>query len=243
MKLPVRAELPFRWRALPLMASGLLLLTASLPAPASPRTIELFNETMKVTPAPLAGAKLYQEFCLECHGSRAHGDAEKVVPSLAGQIERYLVKQLIDFTELDRDAPEMHRLMARPELDNPQAWRDLAAYIASLQPSSDPQVGSGRNLEQGERSYRAYCASCHGTSGEGLEEAPIPALRGQHYSYLLLQLKGFDAQRRRDVADPLLEHMVELSRADMENIADYVSRLPFRARQQTVSTRARASFQ
>jgi cytochrome c553 len=226
---PARSGARARWLALALLAAPII-------TQASQHTEELFNEAMDAVPAPLQGAKLYQRFCMECHGSSAFGDVEKTIPSLAGQVERYVVKQLVDFTELDRDTPEMHRLMARPELGQPQAWRDVAAYLVNLRPNPRPQAGSGRDLEHGARSYKAYCASCHGASGEGLEAAPVPALRGQHYSYLLLQLKSFEADRRSNVDGPLVEHMVGLSRADMDAIADYLSRLPSNPRRETVST-------
>lgn len=218
-----------RWLALALWATPLM-------TQASPRTAELFDDAMKVTPQPVQGAKLYQRYCMECHGGSAFGDAEKTIPSLAGQLERYVIKQLVDFAEMDRDAPEMHRLMAQPELGTPQAWRDVAAFLANLRPNPQPQVGRGRDLELGARSYEARCVSCHGASGEGLREAPVPALRGQHYSYLLLQLKTFDADRRNNVAGPLIEHMVGLSREVMEATADYLSRLPTEPPQESVST-------
>ncbi len=197
------------------------------------RTEELFKEAMQLTPVRIQGGKLYRENCLGCHGSNALGDAGKVIPALAGQVERYLVKEFVDFTELDRDAPEMHRLMAHADLGRPQAWRDLAAYLTNLPPNREAQTGGGRDVERGKQSYKAYCASCHGASGEGRDEAPIPALRGQHYSYLLLQLKSFDAAGRSNVDAPLLQHMVDLSRQDMEAIADYLARLPKAAERRT----------
>jgi cytochrome c553 len=54
----------------------------------------------------------------------------------------------------------------------------------------------------------------------------VPALRSQHYSYLLLQLREFDAERRLNLHPVLLEHMVDLGREDMEAMADDLSRMP-----------------
>jgi cytochrome c553 len=216
---------------------GLALMAMPLVSHAGTRTITLFNEAMETVPQPQNGAKLYQRHCIECHGGNAFGDIGKSIPSLASQIEPYVVKQLVDFAELDREAPEMHRLMARPELGTPQAWRDVAAYVESLPPNPRPQAGRGDDVEYGARSYKAYCTTCHGEAGEGLREAPVPALRGQHYSYLLLQLQSFDADRRKNVAGALVEHMVGLSRKMMEAIADYLSRLPNLPREETVMTR------
>jgi cytochrome c553 len=215
---------------------GLALVAMPLVTQAGPHTETLFNEAMEAVPQLENGAKLYQGHCMECHGGNAFGDVERSIPSLASQIEPYLIKQLVDFAELDRDVPEMHRLMARPELGTPQAWRDVAAYLENLPPNPRPQFGRGRDVEYGARSYKAYCTACHGEAGEGLHEAPVPALRGQHYSYLLLQLQNFDRERRRNAAGPLVEHMVGLSRRMMEAIADYLSRLPNPPREESVRT-------
>lgn len=201
---------------------------------AGPRTVELFQQAMRVPPVRSHGAKLYREYCMECHGKDAQGDGDNVIPALAGQVERYVVKQLVDFSELDRDAPEMHRLMARTELARPSAWRDLAAYLTQLPLNTQPQVGSGRDFDRGAHLYGAYCASCHGAFAEGLEQAPVPALRGQHYSYLVLQLKSFDADHRHNLDSPLLEHMVDLQHEDIELIADYLARLPKHAQQEKI---------
>lgn len=208
-------------------SSGLLVALLGLPLAisASPRTLELWAEANDLTPVPRNGGALYRAYCSDCHGPNALGHGERAVPSLAGQLERYLLKQLIDFAELDRNAPEMHRLMTRPELDEPQAWRDIAAYLADLPSNRHSQVGPGRDLTRGQSAYTAYCATCHGMRGEGMDDAPVPALRGQHYSYLKLQIRSFDTDRRLNLEGALLEHMVGLSHADLDAIADYLSRL------------------
>jgi len=210
-----------------LSSSGLLFALFALPlgVDASPRTLELWAEANGLTPVPRNGAALYGTHCSGCHGPNAFGDGDRAIPALAGQVERYLIKQLIDLAERDRDVPEMHRLMTQPELDEPQAWRDIAAYLADLPSNRHSQTGPGRHLERGEDRYTAYCTACHGIRGEGMEDPPVPALRGQHYSYLKLQIRNLDTDRRLNLEGALLEHMVGLSHADLDAIADYLSRL------------------
>ena len=220
------------------LAAKLLL---ALPAVvfASPRSLDLYAEVLSLTPAPKEGARLYQHHCASCHGKQALGSGEKVIPSLAGQVESYLVKELVDFVELDRDTPEMHRLMATRELDKPQAWRDLAAYLTRLAPNEKAQIGNGNAVMQGAQAYAEYCAHCHGAAGEGKEDG-TPALRSQHYSYLILQLRSFDTDHRLNIEQPLLENMVGLDREEMEAMADFLSRLlPGTRDSRTVGRQAR----
>jgi cytochrome c553 len=208
------------------IGGGLLALVTSGVALSSPRTSDLYDEALSLDAEPAHGAALYRQHCAKCHGPQALGKADEVIPSLAGQLEIYLVKELVDFAELDRTAPEMHRTMARPELDEPQAWRDLAAYLAKLPPNRKPQYGNGKDLERGARSYSMYCAMCHGTQGEGMERGVAPALSSQHYAYLVLQLRSFDTDHRLNMEAPILDHMAGLTRDDLRAIADYMSRTP-----------------
>jgi cytochrome c553 len=206
-------------------AACLLLLGLHATAFGGTQTLELYQKAVTLSPDPERGAKQFRSHCASCHGRQALGSADKVVPSLAGQVESYLLKQLIDFVELDRDEPEMHRVFARKELGQPQAWRDLAAYLSRLAPNERAQVGNGVDIMRGSRAYTSYCATCHGRSGEGREDAFVPALRSQHYSYLLLQLRSFDAERRTNTHPVLLEHMVDLDVDDKEALADFMSRM------------------
>lgn len=66
--------------------------------------------------------------CASCHGPDGNSTNE-LWPNLAGQRERYLVKQLKDFREGARSDPLMGP-MAKPLSD--QDIADLAAYFASL---------------------------------------------------------------------------------------------------------------
>src|SRR5690242_13224960 len=95
-----------RKRHASLAAVCLALLSLPVASLASPRTVDLYEHAASLTPVPERGAKLFRSHCSNCHGRAAGGNGNKVVPSLAGQLEAYLLKQLVDFVELDRDAPE-----------------------------------------------------------------------------------------------------------------------------------------
>jgi cytochrome c553 len=205
---------------------SLALLLGAAGSTAGPRTVESFDEAMSLRPDAARGARLYRSDCAGCHGPAALGDPRSITPALAGQVESYLLKQLVDFVELDRTAPQMHRLMARQHLAQPQAWRDLTAFLSALPAHAKPETGPGARLGEGARLFEDNCAACHGESGEGQPEGMMPALRGQHYSYLLLQLRSFDADHRTNVEMPFLEYMAFLSRQDLEAVADFISRLP-----------------
>ena len=79
-------------------------------------------------------------------------------------------------------------------------------------------MGSGKQL------FEANCAQCHGKLAEGSENEPIPKLAGQHYPYILSQLKSFAAGHRKQVEAPVLEFTAGLTAAQQAAIADYLSR-------------------
>lgn len=172
------------------------------------------------------GAKLYRDNCLSCHGSQAHGNSMLGIPSLAAQNSTYLLKQLLAFTDSQRDSPEMHRRMAVQALESPRIWRGLVDYLSTLPANTQPLTGNGAHLDQGRSVYQELCIGCHGRYAEGKIEGAVPALRGQHYTYLTRQLRAFATLHRDSMEFPVLKKIARLSPTERDAVADYASRLP-----------------
>jgi len=150
-----------------------------------------------------AAGKDQSVMCSACHGA----DGNSAVPSfpkLAGQGERYLLKQMQDIRDGARPVPTM-----AGQLDgkSDQQLADIAAFYAS-------QAGSGSHtdpalLELGQKVYRAgvaernvaACSACHSPNGKGNAPAGFPALAGQHAEYIATQLtmyrKGYEDETGR----------------------------------------------
>lgn len=153
------------------------------------------------------------------------GNASNVIPALAGQREAYLVKQLADFTELERDSPEMHAVVAKAALSEPQAWADIARYLSSLPLSKSAESGDGTGVNLGEAIFREQCASCHASDAGGDDDGFVPSLRNQHYSYLVQQTRSLASLHRHNVDDDLTRFLDSLEVEEMTSVADYLSRL------------------
>jgi cytochrome c553 len=171
------------------------------------------------------GRRLYATNCAQCHGAQALGSAAKVIPSLSGQRRAYLVKQLADFSELERDSAEMHAVVSKPRLSNEQAWADLSGYLNSLPRTSFPQTGDGRGLELGESIFQDHCASCHEEDARGDDDGFIPSLRDQHYSYLVRQMRSIASWHRLNVDTELVRYLERLDTEEATAVADYLSRM------------------
>lgn len=206
------------------LASAALTILLGAPAKAQDRPPKHENAAPDAA-AVERGAKLYAEACANCHGIRADGNPAAIIPSLAGQHRNYLLKQLVAFTDSQRDSPVMHQRMATQALDSPRIWRDLAVYLSTLPLNSHPQTGNGASLDQGKRIYQQLCIDCHGRYGEGEADSAVPALRGQDYAYLASQLRAFATLHRNDMEIPVLERISGLSEAQIDAVADYASRL------------------
>jgi cytochrome c553 len=80
------------------------------------------------------GGRVYLRDCAGCHGAEAEGNGVTLVPRLAGQHYRYLLRQLHDTIEERRpNMPPPH-----PQLFEPMAVDDftgLAAYLSRLEPA------------------------------------------------------------------------------------------------------------
>jgi cytochrome c553 len=164
--------------------------------------------------------------CASCHGAGGNSTIN-TNPRLAGQIDTYLHKQLVDFTTPARNQPVM-TTYAKMLSDDEK--KNIAAWLATQQ----PKQGAARNkdtLELGRKIYRggiadrgvAACASCHGATGSGIP-AQYPRLAGQHQDYTVAQLQAFKTGGRTN--SPQMSTLAKrLSDDEMKAVADYIAGL------------------
>ncbi len=187
--------------------------------------MELLVEAKALTPDAAHGRILYLKHCTGCHGKHAWGDGLKAIPALAGQREFYLIEQLARFTTHEQNNPLMSESTHPADVNRPQAFRDLAGYLAQAPRNPRANHKEGSPSSAGAKIYARSCAVCHGKSGAGSDSEPIPAIGGQHYEYLLLQLQNFAAGHRDRVDLPAVNFAAGLSPEKQQDVADYISRL------------------
>lgn len=166
--------------------------------------------------------------CAACHGADGNSTNPEW-PTLAGQSEGYLVKQLVDFKSGKRTNPTMSP-MAAPLSEQDMA--DLAAYFASepRKPgeADEKQVALGEQVFKGGNNATevAACAACHGPTGAGNPAAGFPSLYGQHTTYIKNQLHAFSKGQRNNDAGKMMENIAaNMSDAEIDAVAEYISGL------------------
>jgi cytochrome c553 len=169
-----------------------------------------------------AGRESY-EVCASCHLPSGAGRPDGTFPQLAGQHASVLLKQMVDIREGRRSNPIMEPFVRT--VSGPQELADLATYIASLPVPEDNGKGDGDELELGRRLFERDCATCHGVNGEGRSETALPRLAGQHYRYLLRQLRDIAAARRHNAAPGMATVVEAYDDAELQAVADWASRL------------------
>ncbi|MBP6394621.1 MAG: cytochrome c4 [Giesbergeria sp.] len=170
---------------------------------------------------------LVSERCATCHGAKGHSTSP-IFPSLAGQNQEYLVKQLQDF----RSKKRVSDTMAPQAADLSDAnIAGLAAFFAGqpakVQRVSDTElVAVGRYIYTKGNTWSGVpaCTSCHGDKAYGT--ATLPRLAGQNMRYLLSQLKDFNLRTRNNDNEAM--HLVASRLTEMETqaVADYLAQLP-----------------
>jgi len=131
--------------------------------------------------------------CAACHGMDGNSNGPEW-PSLAGQHETYIVKQLKAFKSGQRSNPLM---TPQAQALNDQDMEDVAAYFSSQKikggEAEPSKVAMGQQIYQGgvASSKVTACMACHGPDGRGNSPAGYPALRGQRSAYVVLQLQNY----------------------------------------------------
>ena len=175
------------------------------------------------------GAREYK-LCAGCHGFAGEGSELVGAPSIAGQENWYVARQLEHFQQRvrgseDDDAKGQSMAMMSQALDNAGATADLVAYISSLPLPVLKSTQVRGDISKGEALY-APCAACHGPDAQGDESLQAPALTRLPAWYQITQLKKFkNGQRGTDLRDNFGRQMAPMVAVlpDDQAISDVVA--------------------
>ena len=167
--------------------------------------------------------------CGACHGPDGNSMAPNF-PKLAGQGDRYLLKQLHEIKDGKRQVLEMTGQLNNL---NDQDLADIAAYYASQKSSvgaADPAlVARGEELFRGGDLQKGLpaCTGCHAPDGQGNAPAGFPHVGGQHASYIEKQLTDFREGDRTNDGDSMIMRAIaaKLSNKDIKALAIYIQGL------------------
>ncbi|MCU1753556.1 c-type cytochrome [Pseudomonas helleri] len=167
--------------------------------------------------------------CGACHGPDGNSMAPNF-PKLAGQGDRYLLKQLHEIKDGKRQVLEMTGQLNNL---NDQDLADIAAYYASQKSSvgaADPAlVARGEELFRGGDLQKGLpaCTGCHAPDGQGNAPAGFPHVGGQHASYIEKQLTDFREGDRTNDGDSMIMRGIaaKLSNKDIKALASYIQGL------------------
>ncbi|HJS29318.1 MAG TPA: c-type cytochrome [Anaerolineales bacterium] len=134
-------------------------------AQTNPTAVPVESQPASASPDPAAGAAIYAESCLPCHGETGLGDGFQAdrLPNPASPIgDPALARQTVPIDwygvitngRMDRFMPPFSG-----SLSDQQRW-DALAYAYSLSVSPE-------QLAQGASLYEESCAGCHGVEGRG----------------------------------------------------------------------------
>ena len=163
-----------------------------------------------------ANVEAKAQACNACHGQSGSPLDPKTMPIIWGQQTYYIVKQLSDYRNGERQHPIMSPLaktLQRADL------RPIAVYFAGKTWPAHPATATPA-APPAEKI--AVCKACHQQNFEG--GLPAPRLAGLSYEYLAAQMRAFASDTRTNNGDmPAL--MKALSESERDQIAHYLSAL------------------
>jgi cytochrome c553 len=166
------------------------------------------------TPAGAEGIEDKLQVCMSCHGTDGK-PIDPTIPTIWGQTEYFLVKQLHDYKSGDRENMVMAsfaRRLTQAELRPAAAYLSKKTWPARETPAAAAPPPDGI----------AVCQICHQPGFTG--GLPAPRLAGQSYEYLVEAMRSFADGERINNAD-MAKIMQELSSAKREEIARYIAGL------------------
>jgi len=153
--------------------------------------------------------------CAACHGARGVPVDPESIPGIWGQEESYLMKQLRDFRNGERQSAVMSPIakdLAEGEL------RKIAAYFAA---KPWPARRASAKAPSPPKAI-AQCQACHQPNLQG--GMPAPRLAGLSYEYLAAEMRAFAAEKRANNLD-MPRFMQMLTERERNAIARYLSAL------------------
>ena len=161
------------------------------------------------------------EACVACHGPNGNS-TQPQFPILAGQTARYLYLQLKDFKEGRRSEPQMEPFVK--DLSREDMF-DLSAFFAAQKLRTAPGFKPDPvKAERGKKKAdEVLCTMCH--LGGFMGQNEIPRVAGQHYDYIVKQMKDFKTAKRTNDAGNMASVSKTLSDRDMDDLAHYLAGL------------------
>ena len=167
--------------------------------------------------------------CGACHGPDGNSMAPNF-PKLAGQGDKYLLKQLHEIKDGKREVLEMTGMLTNL---SDQDLADIAAYFSSQKGSVG--AADAKLIERGQALFRGgdvekglpACTGCHSPDGQGNAPAGFPHLGGQHAGYIEKQLTAFREGDRTNDGDTMVMRSIaaKLSNKDIKALASYIQGL------------------
>lgn len=167
--------------------------------------------------------------CSACHNADGNSLVSNF-PKLAGQGERYLLKQMQDIKSGNRPIVEMTGML---DAMTDQDLEDISAWYSSQKGTlgaADPELAErGKELYQGGKLADGMpaCIGCHSPNGAGIDLAVYPKLNGQHADYIAKQLTEFREGIRNNDGDAMIMRTIaaKMSNKDIEAVSSYIQGL------------------
>ncbi len=188
-----------------------------------------FGQNVAIAEGSVEAGKRKSVTCAACHGADGNS-VNPAWPRLAGQNQRYLIEQLEDFKDGNRQNPLM---TPQSMMLSAQDMEDLAAFYEAQE--TEHGEADLALVPLGQKIYRAgvvgeaiipACYACHGPNGRGVAPAGYPALGGQHAIYIEAQLRAFRSGARRTDPDQQMRNVAaRLSDEEIIAVASFLQGL------------------
>lgn len=136
-------------------------------------------------------------YCLTCHGADGQGNEMIQAPAITGIEPWYLQSQLQAYRSGRRGSTDAAlEMQAVAMAMDPADTQAVAHFVQGLRTLPGQALSQPGDLTAGANAYAAYCAACHGPSGQGMELLKAPAINRLSSWYLLRSMQLYRQGQR-----------------------------------------------
>ncbi len=188
----------------------------------------LFVFLLFVLAAPLLAAEPALDACFSCHGADGMGQADPMIPVIAGIPEAHIEEAIYAYVDGARQCIREPRMCETVAALSEAEVSAAAKYFAGLVRTYNLEDFDKELAAEGAVLHERHCGACHvPPHDEDVAYAIGIPLHGQRPDYIRYAIGAYFGGKREPLLDTMAHEIQQLDQGDFEALVNYYSSYRF----------------